>query len=178
MEPWTRRTPIKRMHRTPRKRRGWQSVATGAGSVILFVGHNSLMSFQIYRAVLGGFWVVSIVACVLAIRWSFSSVRRRFRPAFILSLSALAISFLGIVRFNYSTTTTVNGVVTWRFDSRWLFMISMLLGVFALVCTIWRRRKSVGQPGAPNSRSPQQLPTPPTVQSSDSLRTPSSGGCG
>jgi hypothetical protein len=103
------------------------------------------MSFQIYRAVLGGFWVVSILASVLAIRWSFSSVRRRFGPAFILSLSALAISFLGIMRFNYKTTTNVNGVVTWRFDSRWLFMISMLLGACALVCTVWRSRISLGQ---------------------------------
>jgi hypothetical protein len=135
------------------------------------------MSFQIYRAVLGGFWVVSVVAGVLAIRWSLPSVRRRFRPALILSLSALAISFLGVARFNYQTTTTVNGVVTWRFDSRWLFMISMLLGVCALVCTIWRSRQSVGQPdAAPHSRPPSQSPTLPEVQLSDSQRTPDSGG--
>ncbi len=100
------------------------------------------MSFQVYRAVLGGFWVLSVVASVLAIRWSFSSVRRRFRPAFVLSLSALAISFLGIVRFHYNSETITNGVVTWRFDSRWLFMISMFLGVVALVCTLWRSRKA------------------------------------
>jgi hypothetical protein len=151
---------------------GWSQRLTSS------VGRNSLMSFQIYRAVLGGFWVVSIVACVLAIRWSFSSVRRRFRPAFILSLSALAISFLGIARFHYNSTTTTNGVVTSRFDSRWLFMVSMLLGVCALVCTVWRRRHSVGQDAAPNSRPPSQLPASPGVESSDSLHTRSSGGCG
>jgi hypothetical protein len=30
----------------------------------------------------------------------------------------------------------------------------------------------------PNSRPPRQLPTSPKIQSSDSQRTPSSGGCG
>ena len=35
------------------------------------------------------------------------------------------------------------------------------------------------EPGAaPNSRPPSQLPTSPEVQSPDSQRTPSSGGCG
>ena len=137
------------------------------------------MRFQIYRAVLGGFWVASIIASVLAIRWSFSPVRGRFRRALILSLSAIAIAYLGIGRFNYQSTTTVNGVVTWRFDSRWPFMISMLLGVCALACTIWRRRKSVGQPGAaPTSRAPSQLWTSPENQSLDSQRESSSGGGG
>jgi hypothetical protein len=130
------------------------------------------MSFQIYRAVLGGGWVVSMVACVLAMRWSFSSGRRRFGPALILSLSALAISFLGIARFNYTSTTTVNGVVTWRFDSRWLFMASMFLGVCALVGTLWRGRKPVGQDVPPSRRPPAPLPMAPEGQSPDSPRTP------
>jgi hypothetical protein len=134
------------------------------------------MSFQIYQAVLAGSWVLSIVACVLAIRWSFSSARRRFKSALVLSLSALAVSALGIVRFHYSSTTTVNGVQTWRFDSRWLFMLSALLGLWALVCTIWRRGKSAGRSDAPpNTPPPQPLPTPPGVQSPDSLPRPSSG---
>lgn len=34
------------------------------------------------------------------------------------------------------------------------------------------------QDAPPNSRPPSQLPTSPEVQSSDSQRTPSSGGCG
>ena len=131
------------------------------------------MSFQIYRAILGGFWLVSVIASVLAMRWSFSPVRRRFGPALALSLSALAVSGLGIARFHYTTTTTTNGVVTWRFDSRWLFIISMLLGLCALVCTIWRGRKPVGHSGAaPESRPPSRLGTLSQAQSSESLRTP------
>jgi hypothetical protein len=39
--------------------------------------------------------------------------------------------------------------------------------------------EGIGQQDAtPNSRPPSQLPTPPETPSSDSLRTPSSGGCG
>ena len=40
------------------------------------------------------------------------------------------------------------------------------------------RRRMTEADAAPNSRPPSQLPTSPEVQSSDSLRTPSSGGCG
>lgn len=40
-------------------------------------------------------------------------------------------------------------------------------------------RKMAAEPAAPpNSRPPLPLPTSPEIQSSDSLRTPSSGGCG
>jgi hypothetical protein len=39
-------------------------------------------------------------------------------------------------------------------------------------------RGRVEQDAAPNSRPPSQLPSSPQVQSSDSQRTPSSGGCG
>jgi hypothetical protein len=38
--------------------------------------------------------------------------------------------------------------------------------------------KGSEQNAAPNSRPPSQLPTSPEIQSSDSQRTPSSGGCG
>ncbi|MHB8523320.1 MAG: hypothetical protein ACYDH9_21550 [Limisphaerales bacterium] len=41
-----------------------------------------------------------------------------------------------------------------------------------------RPRKKKGEPdAAPNRRPPRQLPTSPEIQSSDSQRTPSSGGC-
>jgi hypothetical protein len=41
-----------------------------------------------------------------------------------------------------------------------------------------RKAMSVEQDAAPNSRQPSQLPASPEVQSPDSQRTPSSGGCG
>jgi TctA family transporter len=100
------------------------------------------MSLYVFYGLLAGFWLASIVACVLAIRWSCLAVRTRFLAAVILSLSALGIAYLGITRFHFSSTTTVNGQVEWRFDSRWLFIVSLVLGAFALGYTIWKKRRS------------------------------------
>jgi hypothetical protein len=80
---------------------------------------------------------------VLAIRWSFFSVPGRFWPGVILSLGTLVIAYYGITRFNFNSTTTVNGQVKWRFDSMWPFMGSSVLGAFALAGTIWKKTKSV-----------------------------------
>jgi len=112
--------------------------------------------FQVYRGVLGCFWLISIIACLLAMRWSFLAVRGRFGPALILSLLAFAIGYLGIAHFHYTSTTTVNGVLKWRFDSRWLFIASLVLSAFALVYTIWRRGKSAhpGQQRGEAGRAP------------------------
>ena len=90
----------------------------------------------------GGLWLASIVAGIIAIRWSALSVRGRFVPAIILSLLILAIACLGMRRFHLSPTIVVNGEVTWRFDSNWLFMASLVLGGFALLYTIWRKGRS------------------------------------
>lgn len=61
--------------------------------------------------------------------------------------------------------------------------VSFPLGPIVLVAGLWviaRRepKKITEQDAAPNSRPPSQLPTSPEVQSSDSQRTSSSGGCG
>jgi len=100
------------------------------------------MALYVFYGVLAGSWVASIVACVLATRWSCSSAPRRFMPAVVLSLSALAIAYLGITRFFFTSTTTVNGQVKWRFDSRWPFMASLVLSALALGYTIWKRSGS------------------------------------
>ncbi|MDB6123187.1 MAG: hypothetical protein JWQ71_2180 [Pedosphaera sp.] len=49
----------------------------------------------------------------------------------------------------------------------------------ALICKLLRGKlQELEQDAAPNSRPPSQLPASPEVQSSDSRRTTSSGGCG
>jgi len=93
-------------------------------------------------AVPAGLWLASIVACVVAFRWSFLSVSKRFWPAAILSLSALLLAYLGMTRFRIVSTTTVNGQVKWRFDSSWLFVSSLVLGATVLVYTIWKRTRT------------------------------------
>jgi hypothetical protein len=49
----------------------------------------------------------------------------------------------------------------------------------ALICKLLRGKlQELEHEAAPNSRPPSQSPASPEVQSSDSRRTPSSGGCG
>jgi hypothetical protein len=49
----------------------------------------------------------------------------------------------------------------------------------ALICKLLRAKLQELEPdAAPNSRPPSQLQASPETQSSDSLRTPSAGGCG
>ena len=101
------------------------------------------MVLYVYCGILALVWLTGIAAAMLAIRWSLWSVRRRFWPAVILSFMSLAIAYVGITRVNFNSTRTVNGHVTWRFDSRWLFMASLVLGIFALGCTLWKKRKTI-----------------------------------
>src|ERR1035438_1544412 len=68
-------------------------------------------------------------------------------------------------------------------DSPDILMIvfySLLAIVLAVVWFVAGQRPKVrAEPAAPpNSRPPSQLPASPQIQSSDSQRTPSSGGCG
>jgi hypothetical protein len=100
------------------------------------------MSFQILIGVIATLWLAGVAACVLAFRWSFVANRRRFWPAVILSILALVIGYLGLTRFRVSASKTVNGVVQWRFDSKWFFIGSLLLGALALVYTLWKGRKA------------------------------------
>jgi len=91
-------------------------------------------------AVPAGLWLASMIACIMAFRWSFLSVRGRFWLAVILSLLALGLGYVGMTRMRVISTTTVNGEVKWRFDSNWLFVSSLVLGGSVLVYTIWKRR--------------------------------------
>jgi len=100
------------------------------------------MFLYIYLAILLGIWSLSIVANILAIRWSCVSIQSRFIPAMALSFLALFVSCLGAARYSFSTTRTVNGVVKWRFDTRWLFIVSLILSVCAILLALWKKRRS------------------------------------
>jgi hypothetical protein len=100
------------------------------------------MSLYVYGGILALAWLAGIVASALAIRWSFLSVRGGFWPGVVLSLASLAIAYCGVARFTFNSTQAVKGQVTLRFDSKWLFAASLVLGAFALACTIWKKAKS------------------------------------
>jgi hypothetical protein len=100
------------------------------------------MSLYVFLGILAVIWLASIVTAILAFRWSYLSVPGRSLPAIILSLAALAISYYGLTRFHFDSTRTVNGQVKWRFDSNWLFTVSLILGACALTYTLWKKAQS------------------------------------
>ena len=100
------------------------------------------MTFHVLCGIAAALWLLSIVACVLAFRWSFLTVPGRFWAATILSGAALVMGYLGMTRFHVVASKTVNGQLQWRFDSRWLFIVTLLFGAFTLAYTLWKRRRA------------------------------------
>ena len=87
-------------------------------------------------------WLATIGACVLAFRWSVSSIQRRFWWSMTFSLLALASSYWGLTFVSISSTQEVNGRVRHTFDSRWFFAASIVLAALALGFTLWKRWRS------------------------------------
>lgn len=104
------------------------------------------MIAYIYLAILLGVWLLSMAANIAAIRWSCRAVPRRFAPAMVLSVLALVVSYFGTARHYFRSTTMVDGAVTWRFDTRWLFTASLILSVFAVLLTLWAKWRSKPMP--------------------------------
>jgi hypothetical protein len=98
------------------------------------------MEFNLPFGIAAGLWVLGVVACLLALRWTFSQ-RRRFAAAIISSLGALLIGYLGMTQFRITASKAVNGQVQWRFDSRWFFIALLLLAAFTLACAVWKGRR-------------------------------------
>ncbi len=106
------------------------------------LGHKSSMIFYINLGIFAGFWLISMVFCALAIRWSLFAARGRILPAAILSLSALAIACLGSTHFYITWESWTNGQLRYHYDTRRFFIAPLVLGCFALGCTIWRKVRS------------------------------------
>ena len=108
------------------------------------VGHKSGMIFYINLGIFAGFWLVSMAFCVLAIWWSLFAARGRIVPAAILSISALTIACLGSTHFCLTWTAWANGQLQYHYDTRWFFIAPLVLGSFALVCTVRKKMKEKG----------------------------------
>ena len=66
-----------------------------------------------------------------------------FRPHSLFRCLSLAIACLGIRRFRVrSGRMIVNDHQIWWFDSNWLFVVSLVLGGFALLYAIWKKWRS------------------------------------
>jgi hypothetical protein len=87
-------------------------------------------------------WLATVAASVLAFRWSFPSIHRRFWTGGVLSIMAIGSSYWGLTRIHIDWSQTVNGHLQWRFDSGWFFTASLVLGLLALAHSLWKRWKS------------------------------------
>jgi hypothetical protein len=100
------------------------------------------MIFYINLGIFAGFWLISMIFCALAIRWSLFAARARILPAAILSLSALTIACLGSTRFYFTWEAWANGQLKYHYDTRWFFIAPLVLGSFGLIGTVWKKVRS------------------------------------
>jgi hypothetical protein len=93
-----------------------------------------------------------------------------------------------ILAFYTVAGTTSIWATTWDYSrdgiagrmlSPWTTLAAALFFLFPLIhLLIFCKTTNTEPDAAPNSRPPSQLPTSPEAQAPDSLRAPSSGGCG
>ncbi|MGO8925543.1 MAG: hypothetical protein ACLQU3_01275 [Limisphaerales bacterium] len=87
-------------------------------------------------------WLFSIAATAVALLCScLAPGRPRFWIAVVSSGLAILIGFLGTTRFHVTYSRTVNNS-HWSLDSRWFFIVPLVLGALALFLALWRRSRS------------------------------------
>ena len=104
------------------------------------------MTFQLLIGIALSLWLVSIVACVLA--WRFSFLAKHFVTAIILSLAAMVMGYLGLTHVHLQGSKTVNGVTQWSFNSRWFFITTLVLAALTLAYTLWKHRTTPQPPAS------------------------------
>jgi len=87
-----------------------------------------------------GLWLLSIVVCIIALRWAMFSMPRRFWSAVVLSVVALIGGYVGMTHFRVVASKTVNGQTQWKFDSKWFFVATLILAALTLAVTVWRQK--------------------------------------
>ncbi len=87
------------------------------------------MNLDINVGIVAGFWLISMALCALAIWWSLFAARGRVLRAALLSLSALAIAFVGSTRVYVTSKAWANGQLQYHYDTRWFFLAPLVLGL-------------------------------------------------
>lgn len=86
-------------------------------------------------------FALTLLACAIAFRWAWIGARTKFLPAMVLSAFSAGMGWLGTMLFNFRASKTVNGQVQFRFDSRWLFGVSLVLGIAVLLYSVIKLRR-------------------------------------
>jgi hypothetical protein len=100
-----------------------------------------MTTIYILSAIAAVLWLFSLAACAVAFLCCCFSGRRRYWLAIVLSGLAILISYLGATRFHVTYSRTVNNS-HWSIDSRWFFIVPLVLGALALAFALWRRSRS------------------------------------
>jgi glucan phosphoethanolaminetransferase (alkaline phosphatase superfamily) len=91
-------------------------------------------------AVAAALWLFGLAACGIALLCCCFPERRRSWLAVVLSVMAILIGYLGTAHFHVNYSRTVNNS-HWSIDSRWFFIVPLVLGPLSLGLAIWRRSK-------------------------------------
>lgn len=87
-------------------------------------------------------WLFSLAACAIAfVCCCLAPSRPRLWIAVVSSGLAILIGFLGATRFHVTYSRTVNNS-HWSLDSRWFFIVPLVLGALALFLALWRQSRS------------------------------------
>jgi hypothetical protein len=93
-------------------------------------------------AVAATVWGLSLGASLLAIRLNWRG--QRIWGPLGWSLAGLILSYVGLTRFRLTYSKTENGH-GWSLDSKWFFLVSIIVAMAALAMTLWNlKKRSVG----------------------------------
>jgi hypothetical protein len=106
-----------------------------------------MTTIYVLFAVAAVLWLFSLAACSVALLCCCFPGRQRFWLAIALSVVAILIGYLGTTHFHVNYSRTVNNS-HWSIDSRWFFIVPVVLGALSLTLAIWRRvRRMPSEPG-------------------------------
>jgi hypothetical protein len=100
-----------------------------------------MTTIYVLSAVAAVLWLFSLAACAVALLCCCFTGRRCFWIAVLFSGLAILIAYLGATHFHLTYSRTVNNS-HWSLDSRWFFIVPLVLGPLALALAIWRRSRS------------------------------------
>jgi len=108
------------------------------------------MSISTLYGLTAAIWLLSFTAALLGLWWTFRPGQRWRWAALVSSCLALAVSYFGLSRLHLAVSRTTNGRLDWSINSKWFFLVSLMIGAVALILTLWHWRKA-GIPAPPEA---------------------------